>query len=144
MGFLFPGCVLCVCYHWHGVIPWENPVLPGQLECSSRPRMWESSSQGFPVCPWEVLQEQLQRLRLILHRSHGAHRGQPVARYPLWCPLPAGSLGTGLDSPCGRLGCSPLHTLPLALHMDRQQRWSLRGFCWVPGSSLSSSFPLFP
>lgn len=93
MGFLFPGCVLCVCYHWHGAIPRENPVLPSQLKRSSRPGMWESSSQGFPVCPWEVLQEQLQQLRLVLHRAHGAHCGQPVARYPLWGTFPAGSLG---------------------------------------------------
>ncbi|XP_041877014.1 two pore calcium channel protein 1-like isoform X9 [Corvus kubaryi] len=77
-------CVLCVRYHWHGVIPWENPVLPCQLEHSSCSGMWESSSQGFPFCPWEVLQEQLQQLCLILHCPHGAHCGQPVARLCQW------------------------------------------------------------
>ncbi|XP_027549220.1 two pore calcium channel protein 2-like isoform X2 [Neopelma chrysocephalum] len=73
-------CVLCVCYHWHGAIPREDPVLPRRLQRSARPGVREPGSEGFPVCPGQVLQEQLQRLRLVLHRPHGAHRGQPVAR----------------------------------------------------------------
>lgn len=76
------GGVLHLRHGGHGAVQREGEVLRGGLQRPGEGVLWKSAAKWKRLRTTQLLQEQLQQRGVVLRPAAGAHRGQPVARYP--------------------------------------------------------------